>query len=210
MDYTFALADHCCQKFGWTQDQSHRMVNELFRFLYDIKAACNDYDSNLYLPSPLVDQVWHEAILFTEMYRDLCHKITKGQFINHDPVYEDQGLNCREPRYQSTLMAFRDAGHSLDSAIWPNCLTVSNGSLQKHDSVMSVDFIQLYIKLPTGRTITLRCPPDAPVDKLKQQIQDKQETLSHEHLLYFGGARLKENQTLQDAGISNDSTLHLV
>lgn len=34
--------------------------------------------------SPLVDEVWHQFILFTKQYREFCHK-TVGGFIGHLP-----------------------------------------------------------------------------------------------------------------------------
>src|ERR1700730_7354290 len=34
--------------------------------------------------SPLVNEVWHQFILFTKQYKEFCHK-TLGMFIGHQP-----------------------------------------------------------------------------------------------------------------------------
>ena len=38
-------------------------------------------------PSPMVDQVWHEHILFTKEYRKFCKKHF-GSYVNHAPTVE--------------------------------------------------------------------------------------------------------------------------
>jgi len=59
-------------------------------------------------PSVIVDQVWHQHLLFTKNYRETCNMIG-GQFLDHYPENADQDNSGeRINRYIYTLKCYRD------------------------------------------------------------------------------------------------------
>jgi hypothetical protein len=65
-----------------TEEQLHLV----FRGLRDYFFMCNRAGSNMVaMPSQVVDDAWHEFILFTRAYRRFCRKAL-GRFLHHTPA----------------------------------------------------------------------------------------------------------------------------
>jgi ubiquitin C len=62
--------------------------------------------------------------------------------------------------------------------------------------------MQLFVKIPTGRTICLRVQPSDTLLTVKAKIQEQ-------HSLFFDGKHLEDNLTLADYGIQHKSMLDL-
>jgi len=72
--------------------------------------------------------------------------------------------------------------------------------------------MQVYVKLPTGRTIILDVEPSDTIENVKYKIQDKEgieRAALDRFSLIFAGKRLAEHITLSGYSIRKDSTLHL-
>lgn len=71
--------------------------------------------------------------------------------------------------------------------------------------------MQIFVKTPTGLTISCEVEPTWTVYKLKQLIQDKEgipiEGLRH---IIFAGKQLEDERTLSDYNIQRESTAHIV
>ena len=75
-DYDFVL--RLAKENYWTLDFTNKAILEYKKFMYLVAK------SELMLsPSPIIDIVWHQHLIFTQSYAQFCHIL--GKFINHVP-----------------------------------------------------------------------------------------------------------------------------
>ena len=70
---------------------------------------------------------------------------------------------------------------------------------------------KIYVKNNSnGKTITINVEYSDTIETVKQKIEDKEDIPVHKQRLITGGKVLRDNQTLGEIGVGNESTLHLI
>lgn len=74
---------------------------------------------------------------------------------------------------------------------------------------VSASAMQLFVKTPTGKTITLEVEPTDSIEAVKDKIQEKESIPPHQQKLTIGVTELEDGCTLPDYNIQKESTLQL-
>ncbi len=74
---------------------------------------------------------------------------------------------------------------------------------------LSLSAMQIFVKMPDGRHVTLEVEPTDRIEDVKAKILDKEGTLPVCYQLLYAGKCLEDGNTLQDYSVQKDATLYL-
>lgn len=74
---------------------------------------------------------------------------------------------------------------------------------------LSLSAMQIFVKMPDGKHVTLEVEPTDRIEDVKAQILDKEGTLPVYYQLIYGGKCLEDGNTLQDYSVQKDDMLYL-
>lgn len=94
----------------WSPEDAHIIENEYREFL----VLCGMYPHLSFVPTKMVDELWHAHILDTSAYARDCTK-TFGYFLHHYPDYDpEMRREQRSSGYEQTREMYRKHfGHDL-------------------------------------------------------------------------------------------------
>ena len=74
---------------------------------------------------------------------------------------------------------------------------------------LSLSAMQIFVKMPDGKHVTLEVEPTDRIEDVKAKILDKEGTLPVYYQLIYAGKCLEDGNTLQDYSVQKDVTLYL-
>lgn len=113
--FTKAFADKLCRKLGWDRNFAMKAIFEYKKFVY--LGVISDFSVT---PSKVIDQVWHEHLLFSAGYRDFCRRIIQYDF-DHNPelVSVDSQTEAFQAQYFHTMELYKkEFGCEPPPGIW--------------------------------------------------------------------------------------------
>lgn len=112
---TQAFASKLSRKLNWPPTFARRAIDEYKKFLY-----LGNVGAMSVTPSKVIDQVWHEHLLFTKAYRMFCREVL-GQDFDHHPelVPQEKQTDVFLAQYIATLEAYQaEFGVAPPADIW--------------------------------------------------------------------------------------------
>lgn len=132
-----AFADKLARKLNWDRDFAMKAIWEYKKFVY--LGVISDFSVT---PSKIIDQVWHEHLLFTNGYRTFCEDVIQYNFAHHPELIPlSSQTNIFKVQYFKTLKLYKaEFGADPPSSIWDDTkFKLKKRIIEKYanDSVMS-------------------------------------------------------------------------
>ncbi len=112
---TQAFADKLMRKLRWSRPFAMRAIGEYKKFLYLGSTA--DFPVT---PPRVIDQVWHEHLLFSRGYREFCEEVLGREFDHHPELIPIDEQTARfQEQYDATLALYElEFGGEAPEAFW--------------------------------------------------------------------------------------------
>ena len=124
--FTKAFADKLSRKLNWKKNFALKAIWEYKKFVY--MGVISDFSVT---PSKVIDQVWHEHLLFSSGYRKFCKEIIRYDF-DHNPELVSVGSQTEafQSQYFHTIELYKkEFGLEPPPEIWD--ATKFKGKIEK-------------------------------------------------------------------------------
>ena len=82
--------------------------------------------------------------------------------------------------------------------------------LLPHETPPSKRAIEIYVRTPTGKVITLNVKPSDSIESVKAKIEEKEGIPPGQQKLVYAGNYLQDGRTLQSYPIQKEATMHMI
>ena len=147
-----------------------------------------------------MDEIWHEAILNTQFYTEL--QTAMGCALHHRPEGSSEPESEQRKTRLKVMTGIYRAVFSADPIGY-------DGPRMIYPPRNSSDGMQIFVKIPTGRTVLLDVNKYDTTEDVMTKIQDREGIPRDQQRLIHAGAFLQPGETLEENRISEDSTLFL-
>lgn len=113
--FTKAFADKLSRKLKWEKSFAMKAIWEYKKFVY--LGVVSDFSVT---PSKIIDQVWHEHLLFSSGYRKFCKEVIQYDF-DHNPelISVSSQTSAFQSQYFNTIELYKkEFGIDPPSEIW--------------------------------------------------------------------------------------------
>lgn len=218
VDFILPCAEAVGTRLGWSEQFTLVAAKQTF-FALCCKAIANE-SLNASLP-PLLDQIWHEMILETQAYRQLCEEVF-GKFLEHTARTAADSVHDKNKRIDilvaiwATVYPFvpdpvcwaRESDHPAEHSVRGKR---GRGKKAKAEiELWKPDTFQFFVKTLTGKTLTLVGSPMMSFGTVKRLIWCKEGIPSDQQRLIFAGSNISDEMTLSEGNVKKECTLHLV
>lgn len=135
---TMAFANKISRKLDWPTDFAINAIDEYKKFLY--LGIVSDFPVT---PSRVIDQVWHEHLLFSRAYREFCRDVL-GRDFDHNPelLPSDDQTGIFQAQYEATIALYTAEFRVQPPAqIWALPKFRSNNSAKSRKSLAQRDAV---------------------------------------------------------------------
>lgn len=105
-----------------------------YMYFLDLKKEHKDWNSELFSPSLMIDEVWHAHLSFIQRYQHDILAYCDGNLIEHSPVLGKKALERYTHAYRKhvQLLATKSPPEQLCDEFWPNPSTLSSSQENSH------------------------------------------------------------------------------
>ncbi|XP_021984448.1 polyubiquitin-C isoform X1 [Helianthus annuus] len=138
-------------------------------------------------------------------------KIRTGNTITLEVKPSDTIHNVKAKIFDKKTHLPSDLRLSYNGKFLVDCHTLADYNIKRESTLTVVHgFMQIFIKIRTGNTITLEVGPSETIHNLKAKIHDKEAHLPCDLRLHYNGMYLEDSGTLADYHIYKESTVHVI
>ncbi|KAF8853886.1 ubiquitin-domain-containing protein [Acephala macrosclerotiorum] len=194
-------ADRVAIQYRITKDDA---IEELRRLLV-IKAFAVDEKATKISPTHLMDELWHAAILDTQLYADLQDAL--GLVLHHRP----SGASEQESGHREKRLAMMKAIYRASFSTNP--LEYGRAAPQASRPQLAGHLrnpISIFVVSLSGMKISMTVDKQATIDTIKSVYENLEGVPADQQRLIFAGRQLEDEKTLEHYRIGNEATVHLV
>lgn len=189
----------------WSPDRTDRVFEAYGQFIA-LKAHFGDWDAVMLSPPPLVDELWHLAVLDTKVYNPWCHRVF-GRVLHHDPDgdVDKADRTARRAKAHAGVNQFFPA---YDRFIWdPPAPVAAPAPLPVPVPVQ--DGLNIRIRDQGGEETYIRMNRTTKFGKIFCMFATRKEVAYHSLRFIFDGFRIAPYQTPGDLDMDDDDEIQV-
>ncbi|AYV75463.1 MAG: hypothetical protein Terrestrivirus1_337 [Terrestrivirus sp.] len=191
------------KKYKINEDQYKKLFFELERFL-GLMLENNDIS-----PNNLIDEIWHDFILETELYYNYCIK-KFGRIVNHSIIRSNDSDEDKQTRFNKTVSLYYEKYNEIDDNFWRKDTIYNSFDTSVHNlsdslpesNTLNISYFNIRVIDLFGRKRDVEVHDNMMIGELKKQLN-----IFGRKFLRYNGITLNDEQTIKSYGINQDVIL---